>query len=265
MIHIIELDEQLIQDLAQRDKRIDNRQFEEYRTVTVEKGIVSSAEGSARVKIGATEVIAGIKMGIGTPFPDTPDEGVLMVAAELLTLASPDFEPGPPGEKAVELARVVDRAIRESKAIDMKKLCITPKEKVWMIYVDIDVLDNGGNLIDAASLAAAAALLDTRMPEIVDERPNYDEKGYHKLPMAGVPLSSTAVKVGGRIFADPNLAEENAADARLTVGTIDKEHRTMVCSLQKGHKTGILFEDVEAMLDLAVRKGEELRALAIEA
>ncbi len=35
------------------------------------------AEGSARVKMGKTEVIVGVKMQLGEPYPDSPDKGTL--------------------------------------------------------------------------------------------------------------------------------------------------------------------------------------------
>src|SRR3990172_2219494 len=101
----------------------DGRKLTEYRDVSVEYGVSKSAEGSARVRIGRTEVIAGVKLSVEKPYPDTPDSGNLMVNAELLAMSNPAFETGPPGDQAIEIARVVDRGIRESKAIDVKKLC----------------------------------------------------------------------------------------------------------------------------------------------
>lgn len=254
----IEIDVSLIQEMAARNRRIDSRKHDEYREITVEKGVITSAEGSARVRIGDTEVIVGVKAGVGTPFADRPNEGVLMVSAELLTLANPEFEPGPPGEQAIELARVVDRAIRESKAIDLKKLFIE-EEKVWMIYVDIDVMNDDGNLIDAACLAATAALMSAVLPSYEDKKINYEKKS-GPLPMEGIPISTTFVKVNSRILADPNSSEEKAADARLTVGTLNK-NGVMLCSMQKGGMAGLTVDEVEQIIALAEAKGEELREL----
>src|SRR3989338_4461113 len=145
--------------------RFDGRKPLEYRKVTVEYGVSKNAEGSSRVKIGETEVIAGVKLSMDKPYSDTPDDGVMSVNAELLPLSSPEFESGPPNEQSIELARVVDRGIRESKAIDTKKLCIKKNEKVWMISVDIVTINDSGNLIDASAIAALAALKDTKFPE----------------------------------------------------------------------------------------------------
>lgn len=256
---MIGIDPELIREIVSKEKRIDNRSFDEYRSMVVEQGVVKQAEGSARVRIGNTEVIAGVKMDVGEPFADTPDEGVLMVAAELLPLASPEFEAGPPGEQAIELARVVDRAIRESKVIDFKKLCIKPEEKVWVINVDIDVLDDDGNLFDAACLAAVAALKNAKIPELDEkEKPIYGS-GVQPLPMKGLPVSTTFAKIAEQILVDPNLAELDAMDARLTVGTVDTEDGVKFCSLQKGGAVGISIEELEKILELAERKGKELR------
>ncbi len=259
---MISIDPELIRQMANAGKRLDNRGPEQYREITIEKDVVTSAEGSARVRIGNTEVVAGVKMDVGEPFSDTPDEGVLMVGAEFLPLASPEFEAGPPGEAAVELARVVDRAIRESKIMDMGKLCIKEGEKVWMMYVDIDIIDDDGNLIDASSLAAIAALSSAKMPKLDDDgKVVYGEKGTHALPLKGHALSTTFVKIGNAIFTDPSLPEFEALDARLTVGTFEKDGKTLLSSMQKGGTEGFTPQEIEKIMDMAVKKGDELRAL----
>ena len=59
--------------------RVDKRKLDDYRKpLSVELGVSNKAEGSARVIMGDTEVIAGVKMNVGTPYPDSQDEGVLI-------------------------------------------------------------------------------------------------------------------------------------------------------------------------------------------
>ncbi len=140
------------------NERIDGRGFDEFRNVEIIPNVIEKAEGSALVKLGDTQVVVGVKMQPGEPYPDTPDRGVIIVNAELVPLASPTFEPGPPDENSIELARVVDRGIRESEAVDLSKLVIEEGEKVWIVFVDIHALDDDGNLLDASALAAIAAL-----------------------------------------------------------------------------------------------------------
>ena len=262
---MIGLDTALVRRVVNSGERLDERQFDEMRKVSIQTGAVSSAEGSARVTIGDTLVVAGIKMGVGTPFPDSPNEGVLIVSGEFIPFADPLFEPGPPREDAIELSRLVDRAIRESKVIDMKKLCITAGEKVWMVNVDIDVIDNGGNMVDAASIAAAAALATTRLPELdKDSRPVFGKPTNVKLPMSGIPLCTTFVKIGNSILLDPSLSEYQTLDARLTVGTVDKDG-IKLCSMQKNGAAGFSMDEIESMISLAEEKGEEMRKLVKQA
>jgi len=82
-------------------------------------------------------------------------------------MASPRFESGPPNEESIEVARVIDRGIRESGAIDTKKLLIE-ENLVWIVFIDVHVLDHDGNLIDAGGIASMAALLNTRLPKYED-------------------------------------------------------------------------------------------------
>ncbi|MDO9045128.1 MAG: RNA-binding protein, partial [Methanobacteriaceae archaeon] len=160
-----EITRKSITDLINNLERPDSRALDEYREISLETGVISKAEGSARVKIGSSQIIVGTKSQLGSPFPDTPNVGVIMTNSELLPMAAPEFEPGPPDEKSVELARVTDRCIRESQMVDLEKLCLVEGKKVWMIFIDLHILDYDGNLMDAAVLGAVAALLNTRIPK----------------------------------------------------------------------------------------------------
>lgn len=238
-----------IADLARQNKRTDGRTLDRYREVSVETGQIKSAQGSALVKIGNTQVLAGVKIQQGEPFPDTPNSGVLMVNAELRPIASPTFELGPPDENSIELARVVDRGIRESEAIDLDKLGITPGEEVWMVYIDLHALDHDGNLIDAASLAATTALWNIGKPQV--EGWTLDE-----FPILKKPIAVTIAKINGKLMVDPSLDEENVMDARLTITTIEDGS---ICAMQKGGAGYLTVEEIKVAYELAKAKAAELR------
>jgi exosome complex component RRP42 len=252
-----------ITELLTNGKREDGRELNEYRQIQVESGVIERAEGSARVRLGKTEVIVGVKIDTGTPFPDVPDKGVLTVNTELVPLASPDFEPGPPGEDAVELARVVDRGIRESKAIDLEKLCVEPGKNVFVVFIDIYVLNHDGNLIDASALAALAALLNTKMFKYeVEEGKIAKKPGYTPLPVINYPIAVTFVKIGDKIVMDTGLDEEEVMDARLTM-SFDKDGT--VCAIQKGGGSGYFTkEEILEASKIAQKKTEELRKLVVK-
>ncbi len=246
-----------IAQLITKGKRLDGRGLTDYREMKVEQGIIERAEGSARVLLGRTEVMVGTKIEIGEPFPDTPNEGVLTVNAELVPLASPTFEPGPPDENAIELARIVDRGIRESKAIDVEKLCIDPGKKVFIIFVDVYVLNHDGNLIDASALAALAALLNTKMSNYeIEEGEVKIKPGYTPLPIRRHPITVTFAKINDKLVVDPWLEEEQMMDARLTMAIDDDDN---ICAIQKGGGGYFAPEQVLEAAKIAKEKAEEIR------
>jgi exosome complex component RRP42 len=249
---------QHIAGLASKAQRADKRNPDEYRKIEIENNPLEKPEGCAQVKLGDTIVLAGVKMDIGTPFSDRPDEGVLMVNAEFSPIASPDFEYGPPSDDSVELARVVDRGIRESHSIDLKKLCIEKGEKVWMVNVDIHIMNHGGNLIDASGMAAIAALHNTRMPELKDGQVNWDKKTSQKLPMEAKPIPVSFVKIEGNLFMDPSLEEEGNLGARLTVTTKDDGN---IVAIQKGGSEAFTLDEIKQAFQLASKKAKDIRKL----
>jgi len=221
-----------ITQMIDNEKRMDGRGLRDYREMKIEQGLIERAEGSARVLLGKTEVVVGVKIEMGEPFPDTPNEGVLTVNAELTPIASPIFEAGPPDEDSIELARIVDRGIRESKAIDTEKLVIEPGKKVFVVFVDVYVLNHDGNLIDTSALAAVAALLNTKMANYeVKEGEVKIKPGYEKLPINKRPITVTIAKIGNKLIVDPLLEEEQIMDARISMAIDDDGH---ICAIQKG-------------------------------
>lgn len=252
---------QIVQSISD-GKRLDGRGLTDYREVQLEAGIIGSAEGSARVRLGKTEVLVGIKIEVGTPFSDIPNEGVLTVNAELVPLASPTFETGPPSKEAIELARVVDRGIRESKAIALEKLCAIPKKKVFIIFIDIYVLNHDGNLIDASALAALAALLNTKMFKYQVKDSEIEIKpGYTQLPIRNHPIAVTLAKINEKLIVDPEIGEEQVMDTRLTM-TIEKDGK--ICAMQKGGSGYFTTQQILEAAKIAQEKSVELRKLMVK-
>lgn len=243
--------------LLKSDTRLDGRKPLEFRKpLKVEYGVISTAEGSAKVTLGETEVLVGIKLELGEPYPDIPDQGTMIVGAELLPLSNPEFELGPPGIYAIELARVVDRGIRESKVIDFKKLCIKKGELVWTLLVDICPLNDAGNLPDVSAIAALAALKDTVFLKLEGDKVNFEEKTDKKLEVKGDPIALRVIKIGDTFIVDPSIEEEKAIEARLTVTSLKDG---TLCAMQKGEEGALTKEEIMKMIDIGIEKAKELR------
>jgi exosome complex component RRP42 len=241
-----------VMDLAKAGKRLDGRGLDEMRPVKLTPNYVTSADGSAFVEIGKTKVLCGDKLEPDTPFPDTPNAGVLTTNAELVPISNPDYEPGPPSIKSIEVSRVVDRAIRAAEAIDLQGLCVTPGEKCWTCFVDIHILDDSGNLIDAALLAAMTALKSAKLPgERFETGPTVPLEIHH------IPIETTFVRLGDALVVDPTTEEEAAGQGRLTIATDELGN---VVAMQKGQVGAFSPHDVMSLVDRAFAHGDRLRA-----
>ena len=264
--YLAKIEKKALIDLISRGKRIDERSRTDYREIKIEVGVLDKADGSSQVYLGKTKVLVGVKVDVGEPFPDTPDKGVMTVNAELVPIASPTYEPGPPSEGAIELARVVDRGIRESGAIDVKKLCIIEGKKVYIIFIDMYVLDHDGNLIDAAAIAALAALLNTKIRKIGKVDKDKDivtfKDDYEPLPISNYPATITTVKIGDALILDPKLEEEQIMQCRLTVA-IDKDNH--ISAIQKGGLGTLTLKETQEAVSTAFDKSKEIRKKILEA
>jgi exosome complex component RRP42 len=251
-----EIRKDYLYNLVLKGERADGRGFDQYREISIEKDIVRKAEGSALVKLGQSQVLVGVKMQPGEPFPDTPNRGVIITNAELVPLASPTFEPGPPSEVGIELARVVDRGVRESKAVDLEALCIVPGKQVWIIFIDVHILDDCGNILDASSLGAIAALLTTKVPAskfgLGDDYP---------LPIKDIPIATTAIEFGDVLMFDPDVDEQSIANTKLTVITTAKGE---ICGMQKSGTGTLKPEQIYRIVDIACEKAKEIREKFLE-
>ena len=241
----------------ERGTRLDERKIDEFRPLSITQGYAAKADGSALVKLGDTLVLAGTKLEIDEPYPDTPNQGNLIVNVELLPLAYETFEPGPPDENSIELARVVDRSLRDSKAVDLSKLVIIPGKKVWTLWVDVYVLDYGGNVLDASTISAVAAIYNTKLPKVEvngDEVKVLPERS-DVTPLAFPVVTVTVAKIGNYIVVDPSLEEESISDAKLSISyTPDFK----IVGMQKTLGGAIGFDEVLQMEELARRGATKL-------
>jgi exosome complex component RRP42 len=247
-------------ELVKKGKRMDGRAFDQFREITIEKNVAATADGSAKARLGDTLMMVGIKMEVGTPYPDGPDEGTLMVGAELLPLSNSKYESGPPGMDSIEVARLVDRGIREAHTIDVKKLCITSGEKCWVVSIDVIPLNADGNLVDAAAIAALAALKCTKFPLFKDGVLYPRERTNVSLSVENLPIPVTVNKIADKFLVDLTEDEEDAVDAKLTITTMEDG---TICSLQKGGDISLTEDEIMQMIELATRKAKEIRAKII--
>ncbi|MFX1256461.1 MAG: exosome complex protein Rrp42 [Promethearchaeota archaeon] len=247
-----------IKNTLKKEQRIDGRGLWEYRRFKITSSSISSAEGSADVSLGDTRIITGLKYEIGEPFPDVPDEGVCTVMAELLPLASPLFERGPPDEQSIELARVVDRGIRHADCVQTKNLCIKENEAVYILFVDMYVINYAGNLIDCGGVSSLTTLISANIPEAKFTENGVEWTGKYltgKNIVNELPLIITYGKIDDMIFVDPNLPEELVSDGKISISCTENK----ITSIQKSGAATFSFDEIKMLGQKSLELGQKLR------
>lgn len=238
--------------------RIDGRGREDYRPMELETDIVTHAYGSARLRLANTDVIVAVKIEVDTPLPERPNEGKLEFFVDCSANATPDFEGRGGEDLAIQIANTLTAAYQSPFAFDLRKLCIVKGRKCWKFFVDILILECGGNLYDAVSLAVKASLWNTQLPLIkrIDMDGNNIELNVSdelydctKIDVSNAPVMVTVCKIGEKCIVDPNLAEEQCAvgsvvvsisgnkfSAVLQTGTGSLHPDTLIECLKLGHE-----------------------------
>ncbi|KAI1315646.1 hypothetical protein EDD11_000539 [Mortierella claussenii] len=241
--------------------RIDGRKFYDFRTLRLSFG---DDYGAVEVQLGNTRVLAKVSCEVIRPFQDKPTEGFLMFNTELSPMASASFEVGRQTDEEVLVSRLIEKAMRRSRALDTEGLCIVAGEKVWSVRVDIHFLDHDGNLVDAACIAAITALQHFRRPDVTVVG---EEVTIHTLEQRNpVPLSIHHIPIcvtfaffdnGSHMIVDPTYLEEQVKEGDMTITlNVHKE----VCALSKA---GGISMDVDQILQcskIAVVKVAEITA-----
>jgi len=208
-------------------KRTDGRRLDERRNIEIHFG---NDYGSCIVSLGQTRVSAQVSCSIMEPRPTRPNEGMLFIFVEFLPMSSQRFmnkSYGNTDEEINEVTRLLERCLKESKAVDTESLCIVSDEKAWGVRLDIRVLNHEGNVADCASIAGLAALTHFRRPDVtldgneVHVHPA-SEKDPVKLSVHHFPVCTTYAFFSNEdekmIIKDPSSIEESVMDGKIVLG-----------------------------------------------
>ncbi|KAJ0054816.1 hypothetical protein NL108_005325, partial [Boleophthalmus pectinirostris] len=223
------------------DLRVDGRGCEDYRHMEIETDVVSNTDGSAKVTLGHTAVLVGVKAEIGKPRPMLPSEGYLEFFVDCSANATPEFEGRGGEELGTELSNTLYKVFNNKNSIDLKSLCILKGEHCWVLYIDVLLLQCDGNLYDAISIAIKAALFNTKIPKV---HISSDDEGSKEIELSddpydcmrlnveNVPCIVTLCKVGHRHVVDASLQEKACSVASLLIAVTQKG--TVTCLRKVG-------------------------------
>jgi ribonuclease PH len=136
--------------------RTDNRQFQEMRAVEIQTGVLKTAEGSALIKVGNTQVLCAATIEDGVPqFLRNSGKGWVSAEYAMLPRATSkrtarEVIKGRPSGRTQEIQRLIGRALRS--VVDMAAL----GERT--VLLDCDVLQADGGTRTASITGAFVAL-----------------------------------------------------------------------------------------------------------
>ena len=178
--------------------RCDGRTFSESRSLSLTTSIVSTSSSSCLVKLGASTVLVGISLLVGTPLAIAPEDGELDITIALSPIASSEFMIGQMKDQSAVLVHWLSRILLSTPVVCLSDLCIEKGVHAWKIQMDILVIDDDGNLKDTILSGALAALKTCTLPAVDVNEEGHVEivgKGNSLLPLHTLPISTTfAVK-----------------------------------------------------------------------
>lgn len=243
-------------------RRIDGRQAYDYRKIKITFGV---DRGCCQVELGDTRVMAQVSCQVVEPKQARPSDGTLFINVELSPMACPSFEPGRLSDFGVEINRLLERCLKESRCLDTESLCIVSGERVWEVRVDVHVLNHDGNLVDSCSIAAIAAMAHFRRPDITvsgneitihpPEERDPVPLSIHHMPIC---VSFAFYEQGKYLLVDPGDREEKVMDGRMVIGM--NKHRE-ICTLQITGQMLLMKEQVLRCFNIAVVKVAEITEL----
>lgn len=226
-IEISEAEKTYVLHGVQENLRVDGRTREDLRPIQVETDLVTHTSGSSHLRLANTDILVGVKAELDVPLPDHPSEGRIVFSVDCSANATPEFE-GRGGENlATEISRLLTHAYSHSKVFDLKQLNVLDGHQCWVLYVDIQILECGGNLFDAVSLAVKSALFSTRIPKVKvtavdggepEMELSDDPFDGSRLQMDQTPVLITLTRIGNHVVVDPTPEEEACSSACLVMG-----------------------------------------------
>ncbi|BBN69516.1 3'-5'-exoribonuclease family protein [Prunus dulcis] len=280
-----------IQGGIAQDLRSDGRKRLTIRPIYVETGVISQANGSARVRMGATDVIACVKAELGRPNALQPDKGKVIVNVDCSPTAAPMFEGRGGEELSAELSVALQRCLLGGKSgsgagIDLSSLVVVEGKICWDLYIDGLVVSSDGNLLDALGAAIKyyvakekssgmtyllkklmfpkAALSNTGIPKVNvaagasgDEQPEVDvsDEEFLQFDTSRVPVIVTLTKVGRHYIVDATSEEESQMCLAVSISMNRQGH---ICGLTKRGGAGLDPSIILDMISVAKTVSEQL-------
>lgn len=148
--------------------RGDGRTLFTYRPISLELGVSPTTNGSARARVGGTEVWVGIKLEVeNNEARYVGASGCDGGRAEVSVTCTPGSYPHLSGQTIDDLSLEYSNhcgATLTPYLTPNPQFTIVPGHKSWLVHIDSLVISDDGNLVDVLWMAIRGALWDLRIP-----------------------------------------------------------------------------------------------------
>ena len=220
--------------------RADQRPATELRPVEFVPNYISSAEGSALIRLGETQVIctASVEDGV-PPFQKGMGRGWItseyaMIPRSTETRTPREVLRGRQAGRTMEIQRLIGRSLRA--VTDLERL---GERTVW---IDCDVIraDGGTRTASITGSLVAMALAFQKLIEL---------KALRNIPLKDYVAAISAGIVGGEILLDLNYAEDSSAEVDMNVVMTGRGQLVEVQATAEGKP--YTAADLNRLLDVA--------------
>nr|CDJ95994.1 unnamed protein product [Haemonchus contortus] len=255
-------EQNFLQEGFAENQRLDGRSLSDFRQV---KLVVGSECGTALCTMGETKVLCAVSATLTEPRTSRPNKGIVTVDVDMSPMGNPANEHNRLGERGLELTRMLELVLRDSRCIDVESLCVRAHKEVWKLRVDVRILDDDGGLLDCASVAAVAALYHFRRPNLTVQ-PNHTlihseyEQALVPLNIYHMPIcvSFGFTKSGNAVVIDPTDKESQCLYGCLVIAC---NKRREVCALHQSTNLILSTGTIEACVKRAMQRAIDLSEL----
>ena len=147
-----------VQLIDEKGKRLDGRNFDELRPISIKIGVVENADGSAEIRMGKNIIIAAVygPRELHPKHRALPDRALIQCFYRMSTFSVTDRKSPAPSRREKEISMILSNALTS--------VVFTEKYPRTTIDVYIQILQADGGTRCASLTAASVALADAGIP-----------------------------------------------------------------------------------------------------
>jgi ribonuclease PH len=220
--------------------RPDQRAITELRSIEIIPNFISSAEGSALIRLGETQVICTASVDDGVPsFQKGSGRGWItseyaMIPRATSTRTARESTRGRPSGRTMEIQRLIGRSLRA--VVDMEAL---GERTVW---IDCDVIRADGGT-RTASVTGSLVALGLAIQKLQTQR------ALKVNPLKDYLAAISVGIVGEEILLDLSYAEDSSAEVDMNVVMTGSGRLVETQATAEGHTFSL--EDLNKLIELA--------------